>query len=71
MHRVYSAQRGAETTTLVSEGARPWGRGRSKFAKIAVIAILRFGHLISLCKLSLKLRAPAVHYGLLSTHPDI
>ena len=30
MHRVYSAQRGIET--MVSEGAGPWGRGRSEFA---------------------------------------
>ena len=32
MHRVYSAQRGIET--MVSEGARPWGMGRSLFAKV-------------------------------------
>ena len=31
MHRAYSAQRGNET--MVSEGARPWGRGRSEFAE--------------------------------------
>ena len=30
MHRVYSAQRRIET--MVSEGARPWGRGRFEFA---------------------------------------
>ena len=31
MHRVYSAERGIET--MVSEGARPWGRGRSASAE--------------------------------------
>ena len=38
VHRVYSAQRGIET--MVSEGARPWGRGRFEFVKSATSSAL-------------------------------
>ena len=37
MHRVYSARRGIET--MVSEGARPWSRGRSEFANMERLRI--------------------------------
>ena len=51
IHRVYSAQRGIGT--MVSEGARPWGRGRSEFTECHLVCF----HL--LCSLPIQ-RQPAV-----------
>ena len=52
MHRVYSSQRGIETMVSdhVLEGVRPWGRGRSEFAK------LRFDGTLSVAPKTLSLQ---------------
>ena len=59
MHRVHSAQRGIQP--MVSEGARPWGRGRSELLK-AIFVVFAF-----LCPSSILRQNSAFKSGTLET----